>query len=118
MMIGDTHDPRARRAREADDRQPVVLELAGLFADDDEGLPAIEAVNLKVQAGEIVGIAGVSGNGQSELVEVLSGQRALADGAHLHQRRALRAEPRGDCDSFKVFGLPEEPLQERRRAAR
>ena len=55
--------------------QPVVLELAGIFADDDQGLPAVEAVNLKVHAGEIVGIAGVSGNGQSELVEVLSGQR-------------------------------------------
>src|SRR5260370_7544102 len=74
MMIGDT--PIRDRAVLAD-RPPgeVVLEIAALFADDDDGLPALERVNLKVRAGEIVGIAGVSGNGQSQLVEALSGQR-------------------------------------------
>ena len=88
----------------------VVLELAGLFADDDEGLPAIEAVNLKVHAGEIVGIAGVSGNGQSELVEVLSGQRPLTDGRIFIHGKPF--EPTRDhFDRFKVFGLPEEPLK-------
>jgi general nucleoside transport system ATP-binding protein len=63
MMIGDTAiRDRATRA----DRPPgdVVLELAALFADDDDGLPALERINLKVHAGEIVGIAGVSGNGR------------------------------------------------------
>jgi len=52
------------------------------------GLPAIEAVSLKVHAGEIVGVAGVSGNGQSELVEVISGQREPHDG-----RIFVRDEP-------------------------
>ncbi len=67
--------------------------------------------NLKVHAGEIVGIAGVSGNGQSELVEVLSGQRAArqtgasSSTASPSSRRATR------CDTLKVFGLPEEPLR-------
>ena len=73
------HDhPRTRGAQEAQRRASDVLELAGLFADDNDGMPAIKSVNLKVKAGEIVGIAGVSGNGQSALVEALSGQRPLS----------------------------------------
>ncbi len=109
MMIGDTAI-RARAERKAQPKQPVVLEMAALFADDDEGLPAIEAVNLKVHAGEIVGIAGVSGNGQSELVEVLSGQRDLRDGRILIHNQGF--EPTREAMArLKVFGLPEEPLK-------
>ena len=52
-----------------------VLEIRNLCADRDNGLPALRDVSLSVRAGEIVGIAGVSGNGQRELVEVLGGQR-------------------------------------------
>ncbi len=109
MMIGDTAiRERAVRA----DRAPgdVVLELAALFADDDDGLPALEQVNLKVHAGEIVGIAGVSGNGQSQLVEVLSGQRPISDGRILIKKEPF--EPtRERFYRLKVFGLPEEPLK-------
>lgn len=109
MMIGDTVvRERAQRKQQNDNRE--VLELAGIFAEDAEGGYAIEKINLKVHAGEIVGIAGVSGNGQSALVETLAGQRPLADGAirihgqNFHPRR-------GDFDKYKVFGLPEEPLK-------
>jgi simple sugar transport system ATP-binding protein len=109
MMIGDT-TIRERAARTAQPTQANVLELAGLFAEDNEGLPAIKAVNLKVKAGEIVGIAGVSGNGQSALVEALSGQRPLSDGAIFIDGE--RFEPkRGHFDKYKVYGLPEEPLK-------
>ncbi len=109
LMIGDTA-VRASAARAAPRAAQTVLELAGLFADDDAGGPALRGVSLKVGAGEIVGIAGVSGNGQAALVETLSGQRALGDG-----RIFVRGEPfepvRKDFDRFKVFGLPEEPLK-------
>ena len=109
MMIGDT-TIRERAARTAQPTQANVLELAGLFAEDNDGLPAIKAVNLKVKAGEIVGIAGVSGNGQSALVEALSGQRPLSDGAIFIGGE--RFEPkRGHFDRYKVYGLPEEPLK-------
>jgi simple sugar transport system ATP-binding protein len=108
MMIGDTPiRERAERQQFLDHK--LVLELAGLFADDDAGLPALNSVNLKVAGGEILGIAGVSGNGQSALVEVLSGQRPLK-----HGRIFIHDEPfepvRRDFDRYKVFGLPEEPL--------
>lgn len=109
MMIGDTPiRERSPRAARAEDR--TVLELNALYADDAEGRPAIHALDLKVKAGEIVGIAGVSGNGQSALVEVLSGQRPLKDGRIFIHGKPF--EPRrADLDRFKVFGLPEEPLK-------
>ncbi len=115
MMIGETQI-RERAARKPMADQTVVVELAGIFADDDQGLPAVEAVNLKVHAGEIVGIAGISGNGQSELVEVLSGQREPSLGQIFINGQNF--EPvRQQMDQFKVFGLPGGAAQERRRAA-
>ena len=109
MMIGDTQI-REGAVRAARPPGETVMELAALYADDDEGLPALEQVNLKVHAGEIVGIAGVSGNGQSELVEVLSGQRELTDGRILIKQKPF--EPKRDSFyRLKIFGLPEEPLK-------
>jgi simple sugar transport system ATP-binding protein len=109
MMIGDT-EIRERAARAPRTDSLTVLELVGLYAEDAEGRPAIHALDLKVKSGEIVGIAGVSGNGQSALVEVLSGQRPLTDGRIFIHRKPF--EPvRKDFDRFKVFGLPEEPLK-------
>jgi simple sugar transport system ATP-binding protein len=109
MMVG-TAAPPARAERLARPRGEVVLELAGLVAEDDDGLLALDGVNIKVRAGEIVGIAGVSGNGQSELVEVLSGQRPLREGQITV--RGEEYEPvRRQMARFKVFGLPEEPLR-------
>jgi len=51
----------------------VLLELRGLDVTDDRGLPVVRDVSLSVHAGEIVGIAGVEGNGQSELIEAITG---------------------------------------------
>ncbi|WP_439602989.1 ABC transporter ATP-binding protein [Devosia sp.] len=109
MMIGDTAI-RERAARKKHNEGADRLELAGLFAEDNDGLPAIRSVNLKVKAGEIVGIAGVSGNGQSALVEALSGQRPLSDGGIYINGEFFRPR-RGSFDRYKVFGLPEEPLK-------
>jgi ABC-type uncharacterized transport system ATPase subunit len=52
---------------------PVRLSIEGLSARDSQGLPAVRDVSLAVRAGEILGIAGVSGNGQTELTHVLAG---------------------------------------------
>src|SRR6201999_1364933 len=81
------------------------LHIDGIHALDDIGLKALEDLNLKVHAGEIVGIAGVSGNGQSKLVEVLAGQRSPEEGGikvHGEVYRATRAEIR----KHKVNCLP------------
>lgn len=62
------------------DKQPaqpgdVVLDVVDLSANNDIGLPAVRDVSLEVRAGEILGIAGVEGNGQRELVQALTGLR-------------------------------------------
>ncbi len=51
----------------------VVLDLQGLKVVDDQGVERLRGIDLQVRAGEVVGIAGVAGNGQSELLEVLGG---------------------------------------------
>jgi simple sugar transport system ATP-binding protein len=53
----------------------VILELRGVEASSDRGLQAVRGVDLHVRTGEVLGIAGVSGNGQSELLEVIAGLR-------------------------------------------
>jgi ABC-type uncharacterized transport system ATPase subunit len=60
------------------DRKPgePLLSLQGVSARDDRGLPAVNDVSLEVRAGEIVGIAGVDANGQSELIETIMGLRS------------------------------------------
>ncbi len=59
---------------------PVVLHVEDLHAESDLGLEVLHGVSLDVHAGEILGIAGVEGNGQSELTEVLTGMRKLTSG--------------------------------------
>jgi simple sugar transport system ATP-binding protein len=109
MMIGEAQ-MREKAPRLARVEPKSTIEIAGLSVDDNEGMRAVDTVNLKIRGGEIVGIAGVSGNGQSELVEALAGQRSLADGAVIVNGRRFDAT-RKDFADLKVFGLPEEPLK-------
>lgn len=53
----------------------VVLKLEGLEALDHRGLPALRGVDLEVREGEVLGLAGVDGNGQTELIETITGLR-------------------------------------------
>jgi simple sugar transport system ATP-binding protein len=57
-----------------------VLELVNVTVTDDFGRPYLSGVSFQVSAGEIVGIAGIQGNGQTELVKVITGMMSLADG--------------------------------------
>jgi general nucleoside transport system ATP-binding protein len=59
---------------------PVVLDVQNAFAQNDKGLPALKGISLQVRAGEIVGLAGVAGNGQTELSQVISGLRKCDEG--------------------------------------
>lgn len=58
-----------------------ILRIDGICAENDKGLPAVQNVSLRVCSGEIVGLAGVAGNGQRELVQVLTGLRKCSNGA-------------------------------------
>jgi ABC-type uncharacterized transport system ATPase subunit len=86
------------------------LELDKLCALDDAGAVAVHEVSLSVKAGEIVGIAGVSGNGQRQLVEMLAGQREVASGEMRVAGDAYQAS-REEMRRHKMSLLPEEPLK-------
>jgi len=86
------------------------LEINGLDALDDGGQPAVRQLSLSIRAGEIVGIAGVSGNGQRQLVEVLAGQRE-AEAGQIHVGGERYHARREEMRRHKVSCLPEEPLK-------
>jgi len=78
MMVG--RDVVLRVEKEEHEAGNVKLRVDNLFADDARGLPTLKDVSLEVRAGEIVGVAGVAGNGQSELVEAITGLRKSNSG--------------------------------------
>ena len=108
MMIGhDLPRPKHRAARAGADA--LVVERLDVPADDPFGVP-LQNVSLRVRTGEIVGIAGVSGNGQQELLAALSGERAVDAGAVKIDGAAAGAL---DADARRDLGLafvPEDRL--------
>ena len=96
--------PRAARPAGA-----VKLAIDALQVMGDRGEPAVRGLSLQVRAGEIVGVAGVSGNGQRELMQALTGQRAREGGSVQVDGQPFRAR-RADNRLRKVRSLPEEPL--------
>jgi simple sugar transport system ATP-binding protein len=109
LMVG-SEVPAASSTREEREPGSVVLEVDQLQADDDIGLPVLCGVTFSVRAGEIAGVAGVSGNGQDELVEVLAGQREATSGVVSVRNRAYRGTRR-EIHQAGVRLLPEAPLR-------
>lgn len=99
-------------AMERTQREPGALHLVmrGLQALNDRGVLALHDVNMTLHVGEIVGIAGVSGNGQRELVEILAGQRTPLAGDIEVGGQAYHAS-RQEMTRYGVCCLPEEPLR-------
>jgi simple sugar transport system ATP-binding protein len=72
-MVG--RDVLLRVEKHPSEAGDVLLEVEDLWASDDRGIEKVRGVSFRVHAGEIVGIAGVDGNGQTELIEALTGLR-------------------------------------------
>jgi ABC-type uncharacterized transport system ATPase subunit len=109
MMVGQ-RETRSAVERQAKAPGDVVLKIDGLSVADNVGQLAVEAIDLEIRSGEIVGIAGVSGNGQRELVEALSGQRNAATGRVMVHGEVYGAT-RAEMLRHKIACLPEEPLR-------
>jgi ABC-type uncharacterized transport system ATPase subunit len=74
----------------------IVLEMRGVTATSDRGITALHDVDLRIRSGQIIGLAGVAGNGQSELAEVITGLRPctgsiVVNGRELANRPVLEA---------------------------
>jgi simple sugar transport system ATP-binding protein len=109
MMVG-RRETRTVVEREARPPGKPVLKLEGLSVADNVGQLAVEELALEIRAGEIVGVAGVSGNGQRELVETLAGQRDHEAGRMLVHGEVYTAT-RPEMVRHKIACLPEEPLR-------
>jgi simple sugar transport system ATP-binding protein len=110
MMIGDITLPTLDSRVAVKPEAPALLTLENVRARDGSGLKTIDVDGLFVQAGEIVGIAGISGNGQKELAEVLAGQRRLEKG-NVRVKGATYTATRSESRTGKLAFIPEEPLQ-------
>ncbi|MBU1173961.1 MAG: ABC transporter ATP-binding protein [Alphaproteobacteria bacterium] len=108
MMIGEKE--LAQSADRVSGTGADILSVAGVRAMDRSGLKPIAIDALTVRSGEIVGVAGVSGNGQMELMEILTGQRPTPAGEIRVKDRPFRASRR-QCRDNNVRYLPEEPLR-------
>ena len=112
LMVGaeSVRQLGAKLQREVRAPGTVKLAVRGLVVMGDRGEPAVRGLDIDVRAGEIVGIAGVSGNGQRELMESLVGQREREAGEVAVSGQPFAAT-RGENHRLKVRSLPEEPLR-------
>lgn len=97
------------------DRPPAkpgapVLQLENLAVADDKGHAAVKNVSLEVRGGEILGIAGVSGNGQRELAEAVAGMRRATSGQVRLSGRDVTSLPPGEVMAAGLAFIPEERM--------
>lgn len=85
-----------------------VVRATDLRCGNDKGLPALKGVSFQIREGEILGIAGVAGNGQRELLEVLAGLRRLEGGEVWMQGADLKNRSVRELDAFGVCYIPED----------
>ena len=86
----------------------TVLKIEDLKAKDNRGLFALNGLDLEVRRGEILGIAGVDGNGQSELVEVITGLKKAESGSvMINGKEIVNTNPRNIMDSG-ISNIPED----------
>lgn len=109
MMIGELNIVTSGGRSKTTASQPR-LTIRGLRASGDLGRSGLEIEQLDVYPGEILGVAGVSGNGQTMLVEVLGGQRKASAGEIIISGARYHAS-RAEAQLCKVRVLPEEPLR-------
>lgn len=91
-------------------RGDLVLEAENLYALGERGVPALRGLSIRVHAGEIVGVAGVDGNGQRELAEVVTGLRRLESGSLRLLGTPVRSQSSGALRRLGVAHVPEDRL--------
>lgn len=106
MMVGRKIIHEFKREPRGD--KATVLGAKGLEALSDRGIPALRGVDLEVRGGEILGIAGVEGNGQTELIEVLMGLRELTSGSVTLDGRDITVLSPGGRIRLGVSHIPED----------
>ena len=91
-----------------------VLKVDDLTVRDNQGIPRVKGVGFDLRAGEILGIAGVSGNGQSELLEALAGIRPFESGTIHFKETEINATCLRDAQEMRQIGLGHVPEDRQR----
>ena len=106
MMVG--RSVSFKTEKQAAQPKEVVLSIKDLVVNENRGVPAVKNLSLDVRAGEIVGIAGIDGNGQSELIQAITGLRKIESGSiELKGRSILGLHPR-QITEMSVGHVPED----------
>ena len=106
MMVGRT----VSFTTEKNPPQPkeVILSIKDLVVNENRGIPAVKNLSLDVRAGEIVGIAGIDGNGQSELIQAITGLRKVKSGTINIKGKDVVGLPPRKITEMKVSHVPED----------
>jgi len=108
MMVG--REVLLKVKKKKIERGETVLEAKDISISDVNGLAAISHVSFNVHKGEIVAIAGVSGNGQTELVEAISGMNELDGGQILFRGKSINQASVGDRRDMGMAHIPEDRM--------
>ena len=112
MMFGDVEPPKLEiRDKRAEKEKDVLLELKGAGTAPTAVRTQLSQIDLKLKKGEIVGIVGVSGNGQRELVDAILGFLPLTEGSKFIRSRDATSWTPKKIRSGGIGFIPEEPLQ-------
>ncbi|QMV41517.1 ABC transporter ATP-binding protein [Cohnella cholangitidis] len=106
LMVG--REVLFRVSKETAEPKDVVLSVRDLEALDDKGTKALQGISFDIRSGEVLGIAGVEGNGQTELVETITGLRKAVAGTILYQGKELLGASVADIRRMKVGHIPED----------
>ena len=106
MMVG--RSVSFKTMKQAPQPKEVVLSIKDLVVNENRGIPAVKNLSLDVRAGEIVGIAGIDGNGQSELIQAITGLRKIESGSvELKGQSIVGLHPR-QITELSVGHVPED----------
>jgi general nucleoside transport system ATP-binding protein len=110
LMVGRQVELAQRRTRPVPVRPEPALEVEGLHVRGDRGEEAVRGISFAVRRGEILGVAGVAGNGQRELAEAVTGIRSTADGAVRVEGLRLRTGDPRAAIAAGIAHVPEDRL--------
>jgi len=109
MMVG--REVLFRLTKKPVQKGDVVLQVEDLEALSDRGLPALKGLSFSVRQGEVLGIAGVAGNGQRELAEVITGLRRATRGRVIIGGKEMTNRSPGEIIAQGVSYIPEERME-------
>ncbi|MCY7012593.1 ABC transporter ATP-binding protein [Streptococcus sanguinis] len=106
MMVGRAVS--FKTAKEPANPQETVLSIKNLVVEENRGVPAVKGLSLDVRAGEIVGIAGIDGNGQTELIQAITGLRKASSGEITIKNQSIIGKQPRQITEMKVSHVPED----------